>query len=126
MLHRAREGHPMRPSTFALFLAQTLPLEGRCLWMYPDSLGYVTTGIGNKIDPIGDATGLPWIHKASGARAGFDEIVAAWQKVKASGLGKLGGFAAQIVALTDLRLTNDAVDALVAAKCGANEAALMA
>jgi GH24 family phage-related lysozyme (muramidase) len=116
----------MRDSTFAIFLAATKPLEGVCTWMYTDRLGLVTTGIGNLIDPIGGATDLPWIHMGTGARAGFDEVVAAWQKVKGSGLGSLGGGSRQVQALTDLRLVESDVDALVAAKCGENDTALAA
>jgi hypothetical protein len=116
----------MRDSTFAIFLEQTKPLEGCTTWMYPDRLNLVTTGLGNLIDPVGDALGLPWIHMGSGALASRTEILAAWQNVKASGLGKLGGFAPQIMALTDLRLLESDVDALVRAKCQANETALAA
>ena len=64
----------MRESTFQIFLAQTKPLEGCTTWLYPDSLGYVTTGIGNKVDPVGDALDLPWFHLGSGAAASREEV----------------------------------------------------
>jgi hypothetical protein len=116
----------LRDSTFALFLEKTKPLEGVCTWMYPDTLGLVTTGIGNLADPVELALALPWIHKGSGLVASSAEIRAAWTAVKQCGLGKLGGGAARIQMLTELRLLESDVDALVRAKCQANETALAA
>ncbi len=116
----------MRDSTFALFLEKTKPLEGVCTWMYPDTLGLVTTGIGNLADPVELALALPWIHKGSGLVASSAEIRAAWTAVKQCGLGKLGGGAARIQMLTELRLLEGDVDTLVRAKCAASDAALTA
>ena len=116
----------MRDSTFALFLAQTVPLEGKALHMYPDVLGLVTTAIGVKIDPMPDALRLSWYHLGTGAKADPNEVASAWVKVKQSGLGKLGGLSPQVIALTDLRLQEHDADALVRAKCAGNEAILAA
>ena len=116
----------MRDSTFAIFLAQTKPLEGRLPWMYPDDLGYVTTGLGNKIDPIDDALVLPWFHMNGGLAASPGEIAAAWHKVKSCGLGGLGGGHPRIAALTDLRLLEGDIDLLIKVECATNERALAA
>jgi len=91
--------------------------------MYLDVLGLVTTGIGNLIDPIYTATGLPWVHRSDGSPAGRDQIILEWQRVKAlqAWKGYGGGYfgdGAQII------LTPEGVDALVDGKLMANEAIL--
>ena len=106
----------LRDSTFTIFLAATKPLEGVTTWMYPDDEQLVTTGIGDLIDPIELALPLPWFHLGSGVRATQDEVRVAWTAVQKSGLGKLGGFDPRIQALTDLRLLETDVDALVRTK----------
>lgn len=119
----------MRPSVFASFLALTKPLEGVCTWLYPDALGLVSTGIGNLVDPVALALSLPWFHQSTGARATSNEIRTAWQTVKSSGLGGLGGLgggSARVQMLTDLRLLESDVDALVEAKAAGNDAELAA
>jgi hypothetical protein len=83
--------------------------------MYLDILGLVTTGVGNLIDTEGQAAALPWIHEATGVPATRAEIMAAWRALKGSQhLAKLHWrYAAK---LNDLRLTDAAIDALVASK----------
>ena len=44
------------------------PLEGLTSWMYLDIKGFVTTGMGNLIDPVPAALALTW-HDADGMRA---------------------------------------------------------
>src|SRR5690349_12725797 len=57
--------------------------EGVTLWMYLDTKGKVTTGIGFLIDTLTAAKSLPWIVKSTGNRATAAEIEAEWWRVKA-------------------------------------------
>lgn len=81
-------------------------------YMYTDNKGLVTTGIGNLIDPIGSALGLPWKH-SDGSRASQQEISDAWNTVKSAWPGVQSTAAAS---LTDLRLDADGMAALVNGK----------
>ena len=72
----------MWPSVQSAFLPFSQGLEGDLPYMYLDILGYVTTGVGNKVDPVGDAEGLPWVN-ADGSAASSAEVVAAWNAVDA-------------------------------------------
>ena len=115
------------------FVDWTTPLEGWLGWMYIDALGYVTTGMGNLIDPISAALGLPW-KNADGSRSSPDQITAAWNAVDAqrsdpkgqkqtSGPATKGGGSQGGV--TSIRITKDDVHALVASKLKANETFIM-
>ena len=113
----------MRDSVRLAFQGFTTRFEGALDYMYLDVLGLVTTGIGNLIDPIYTATGLPWVHRSDGSPAGRDQIILEWQRVKAlqAWKGYGGGYfgdGAQII------LTPEGVDALVDGKLMANEAIL--
>lgn len=82
--------------------------------MYTDVKGLITTGIGNLIDPISHAVGLPWIRK-DGTPASKPEIVAAWQAVKGdTNAARAGHRYAE--RLTTIRLTDAGVAELVAWK----------
>ena len=98
----------MRASVGLAFPSITAGLEGRTTWMYRDVEGYVTTGAGNKIDPVGDALSLPW--EISGQPADEEQIVSGWRAVKAMSRGLV---ARMYASATPLRLTDDAVDDLV-------------
>jgi hypothetical protein len=78
--------------------------------MYLDVFGLVTTGVGNLIDSPRAAQALPW-RKSSGQQATPYEIAEEWHAVKglAPGLGP-----AYYVTRTSLRLTDIAIDVLVA------------
>ncbi len=122
----------MYPSVLAAFFPYSRKLEGDLKWMYLDILGWVTTGIGNKIDPVSDALALPW-KNPDGSLATAAEITAAWNAVDAersdpkgqlqtSGLathygGAFGG-------VTTLRLTTSDVRDLVNEQIAANELTL--
>lgn len=110
----------------------TTPLEGFLPWMYIDALGYVTTGMGNLIDPIGTALGLPW-KNADGSAASQAQIQAAWNAVDAqrsdpkgtkqtSGAATRGGGSQGGV--TSIRITKEDVQQLVASKMKQNESFL--
>lgn len=82
-------------------------------WMYLDTKGLVTCGVGNLIDDgtPGPACGLPWMYPG-GARAMLDDVVAAWHKVKAAqSMAPLGG--GHFAGLTTMRLLPTDIDALV-------------
>lgn len=91
------------------------PLEGRVDAMYVDVLGYITTGVGNLIDPIGQAELLPWTLE-DGTKADLAQVRADWHLLKsASGhYAKLHWKYAR--AATKCRLTEQAIDSLVAQK----------
>ena len=105
----------LKDSALAAFPSATAKMEGRLTWMYADNRGLVTTGMGNLIDPIVHAHGLPW--KRGGAAVGQDEISAAWQAVKDfPNPNKVHGGHSDFKNLTDLRLDEADVDALCAKK----------
>lgn len=98
--------------------------EARLRFMYLCTAELVTTGIGNMIDGTGNpalkhtpwtpALTLPWRHK-DGTPATIAEVKAAWLAVKAEkALAQQGG--GHFGHVTSLRLTEQAVDAIVASK----------
>jgi hypothetical protein len=118
------------PGLRASVVANLPPLfgqwEGRGLpYMYTDSKGFVTTGTGNLVDssqshasnPAAPALALPW-KRPDGSLASPSEIQAAWQVVKNAYPG-VQSTASQ--SLTNLRLTQADIDALVLKQVGANQ-----
>lgn len=102
------------------WIAFNEPFEGRVRWMYLDVRGLVTVGIGNLIDPVGEALARPFVHDADGTPASTDEIRTAWEDLKGRPeLASRGHRACE--ELNDLRLRDDAIDELVMAKLSANE-----
>jgi len=95
--------------------------EGYTPYMYTDSKGLVTMGIGNLIDPIGEALSLPWKH-ANGARATQQELIDAWNTVKNAYPG-VQSTASQ--RLTDLRLDQEGIAELVHQKLAQNQQYLL-
>ena len=94
----------------------TQQFEGKLPYMYLDDASppgpYVTTGIGDLIDPISAALPLPWIHKGNGSPASQAEITSAWNAVKArKDLAPKGGTA--FANITDLILSEQAIKDLV-------------
>jgi hypothetical protein len=113
------------PGLRAAVVANLPPLfgqwEGHGLpYMYTDSKGYVTTGTGNLVDPVGVALSLPW-KKSDGSRASPSEIESAWQTVKSAYPG-VQSTACQ--SLTSLRLTQADIDALVLKQVAGNQQTL--
>lgn len=110
-------GTLIRPAiTPAVFMAFSAPKEGRVGTMYADSKGYVSTGIGNKIDSIASASALPWKSIATGLPATTSEKAAEWTSVKTRGGGALtlGPDGVYTGALATLRLSSADIDALFA------------
>lgn len=62
-------------------LAKLIHFEGSVRWMYSDSGGLVTTGVGEMLPNPAAACQLPFQNSAG--LAGADEIVADYQRVKA-------------------------------------------
>lgn len=111
----------MHQSVRAAFRAFTEPFEGRVPYPYLDVKGLVTVGTGNLIDPSPAALGLPW--QIDGRPATRAEILADWTALKKQqGLARLHHkYAAPV---TRIRLTPEAMDALLLARLDANEADL--
>ena len=108
----------MRSIVQETFRAWSKQFEGEVPWMYLDVKGLVTVGVGNLIDPIGAALGLPFLH-ADGSKALFGEISAEWHTIKNhqelahQGYQRARGFCR-------LHLSDDGISALVASKLASN------
>lgn len=102
----------MSAAALAMWLDLTRDLEGVCPWLYLDVKGYVTIGIGNKVDPVGDlwTAGLDF---RMGSRSATDEEVwEAWARVKSrQDWKKRGGKC--FASLTAPRATAESIDRLV-------------
>lgn len=105
----------MRRSVKEAFVKFTEPLEGHTTYMYCDTIGLVTVGRGNLIDPVSMALGLPFVHNGTSAPASRAEINAAWSLIKSRQDLKLKGGGAY-KGLTDVVLTDAGVDDLTYAK----------
>lgn len=113
----------MHASVSQIFPTFSMEFEGYVHWMYLDVLGLVTTGVGNLIDSVPAAVALPFKDKA-GNKASAAQISAEWTKLKAmKELAKKGHRACE--AVTELRLTDADIDALVRQRLALNEAHLV-
>lgn len=106
------------------------PIEGVVPWMYLDIDGYVTVGVGNKIDPVRLATELPFRWKIKpglknpGMPASKADITAEWKKIKGDPkLAHQGSLACK--GITNLELSDDAINALIGQRLQQNEAYLV-
>lgn len=92
--------------------------------MYLDTLGLVTTGRGNLIDPVTPALALPWQMALPGGALGVlathDQVVGEWMRIKALQSMKMRGGGA-FAAVTTLRLSPEAVNNLTWGKLLENE-----
>lgn len=105
------------------FLEFSRPLEGRVQWMYLDIKGLVTTAVGNLIDPVELALKLPFVHKKDESPASEVEISTEWRRLKDDqSLAQKGHRACE--GITDLRLTDAAIDQIVLAKFDSNDRVL--
>jgi hypothetical protein len=112
----------MRASVIAVFADFTEALEGHADCLYLDKLGLVTTARGNLVDPYPLAARLPWMVDSNGP-ATQPQIASEWQLVKQRQDLRTASYPVRR-AITHLRLTNDAIDALTSTKCLSNEAIL--
>lgn len=97
------------------FIQFTDPLEGCLCYMYLDTLGLVTIGRGNLIDPVSYALTLPFVDAQSGVLVTQDRVHEQWSIVKGRQDLKLHGGGA-FRALTNVMLTRAGVDALTSKK----------
>jgi hypothetical protein len=119
----------MFPSVQSSFPAFSTKFEGRVPYMYLDILGLVTVGVGNLIDPVQAAQALPFCFKnrpgisAPGSPATQDQITQEWQALKSTpGLATKGFTACEPI--TQLELSDDAIDSIVLARLTQNESFL--
>lgn len=106
-------------------------------YMYTDKIGFVTTGMGNKIDSnsptdkspgmngYGPALKLPWIHKSDGQQATPQEIIQDWQTVKAAHTKDDSYDAPHDAQITQLKLSQTALRDLIATQIVNNEEVLV-
>lgn len=118
----------MRESVRAAFFGFTVPMEGVVPWLYVDVKGLVSVGIGNLIDPMPLALGLPFVHP-DGRPASRDEIAAEWTRIKNQPPDAHGRTAAELGHLyakqiATLHLTDEGVERLVSGKLAENEHAI--
>lgn len=106
----------LKQSVIDIFPSFSTKYEGFTPYMYADSKGLVTTGIGNLIDPLPLAMNLPW-KRPDGSLATPSEIQGAWQAVKNAypGIQSTGS-----QTLTNIRLDKDGIAKLVTSKLDQN------
>lgn len=114
----------LHESVKAAWHAFSEPLEGRVRSMYMDVKGLITTGVGNLIDPFPAARALPW-KRADGTLATEEQVSDAWHRLK-SHPEYAHRHVRHAEALTQLYLTDDDIDALVAKKLEENAAFITA
>jgi hypothetical protein len=89
--------------------------------MYLDIKGLVTVGVGNLIDPVEVAQALPFRFKNNpGVMATRDQIASEWQRLKGNPALARDGFRA-CESVTELELSNEAIDSLILARLSQNE-----
>jgi GH24 family phage-related lysozyme (muramidase) len=110
----------MHPSVRAQWHAFSEPFEGRVHGLYVDVIGFVTTGVGNLVDPIDAALALPW-KLPDGSLASESQIRADWERVKSDSerLKRLNHTHA--LELTTIRLTDEDIDELVRKRLAEHE-----
>ena len=125
----------MHQSVQDAFPAFTEPLEGRVPFMYLDVKGLVTTGVGNLIDAddpthlfsnanlVPEAFGFDWRDRNTDAQAGQAEIQAEYTTVKNRQDLKNAPTGTKET-ITQLRLTDQAIDQMVATRIASNETVL--
>jgi GH24 family phage-related lysozyme (muramidase) len=104
--------------------AELLRWEGSKPFMYADTRGHVTTGIGTKLAGVGDAVALPWQHRNTGLPATPAEIQCAFERVqarfddfrRANPDPKESAAAGYYAKTTDLVLPPEAVTALASSR----------
>lgn len=116
----------MHPAVSAKWHDFNRPLEGRVRFMYQDVKGLITIGVGNLIDPMSAALGLPFKKRRKpgvpnpGALASRAEIEAEWKLIKGKPeFAKLGHKACD--PLCTLELDDADIDNIVRTKLLANE-----
>jgi hypothetical protein len=116
----------MFPAVQSAFPTFSQKFEGRVAYMYVDVKQLVTIGVGNLIDPVATALALPFRFKnrpgisAAGSPATPDQISAEWQTIKNDLSLATKGFKA-CDPITQLELSDDAIDTLILDRLTKNE-----
>lgn len=106
----------MRTAVAAAFFAFSTKFEGAVPFLYLDIKCYVTTAVGNLVDPVHLALDLPLLHEDNSPATRRD-IFAEWTVVKARrDLAPCGGMAFQKI--TRLHLSPEGIKQVVLAKLG--------
>jgi GH24 family phage-related lysozyme (muramidase) len=100
------------PAVAEVFFRWNARYEGVVYCLYADILGLATTGVGNLVPDLFTSLQLPWKH-ADGTPATPEEIEEAWFSIQKNMEAAKKG-AAYACTLTDLRLTEEDVEVLVA------------
>lgn len=119
----------MYPSVQSQFRKFNEAFEGVVPHMYADIKQLITVGVGNLIDPVELALGLPFRFKSRpgilnpGTPASKDQIAAEWQRIKNDkSLAKKGHKVC--ASLTELELPDEALDRLINKRLTENESYL--
>lgn len=102
----------MKTSVINIFAEFSTSFEGYVPHMYLDIKGLVTIGIGNLIDPMSSALGLPFVRKDNGQPATTNDIILEWRKMKLNKQLAQQGYRAAAKIAT-LELTKDGIANLV-------------
>ena len=114
----------MHPAVRAVWVEFNEDLEGVLTCLYADTLGLITTGMGNLVDPVSMAVNLPWVLP-DGSEASRSEILAAWYAVKRDPLCASKGWTyAAKLPQNDIRLPLPEVHKLIARKLEQNAEAM--
>jgi len=109
------------PSVMETFVRFSAEFEGVISWMYADSKGFTTIGIGCLIDPLSLALPLPFL-RADGTPASQADITAEWQLIERmkvpDDLARLGAKASK--RLCFLHLSPTGIEQVVAQRLAAN------
>jgi GH24 family phage-related lysozyme (muramidase) len=117
------------PAVQSGFPAFSAKFEGRVSYMYLDVKGLVTVGVGNLVDPVSAAQTLPFRFKnrpgitAPGSPATSDQIAQEWQRLKSDPGLAIKTYQA-CDPITQLELSDDAIDALILSRLTQNESFL--
>ena len=117
----------MFPSVQSGFRKFSEKFEGSIPHMYLDVKGLLTVGVGNLIEPVEEAEKLPFRFKskpgvaAPGAPATPEQIKAEWQRLKANA-SSTHLVARAFEPITDLELSDEAIDALILDKLSSHQA----
>lgn len=108
----------MRPHVVQMFPRYSVDLEGICDHMYVDRKRLVTAGVGNLCEPIQLALRFPWMMGER--RATVEEVTADWHAINSREEQLWNTVAAKQAQYTRVRLTEDAIDAMVLRQLTAN------
>lgn len=119
LVQSPREMVGIQPSVASAWVKINTPLEGSLPFMYTDAENYVTTGMGNLVDPVGLALALPW-RNPDGSLADAGTIEAQWQAVKNGGVNS----SVNAGPLTTIRLDAAGINQAVQTTLAQNESIL--